>query len=80
MYHATVLCLPVSISRIRALVVIDWHEKYLEEFWKVVPDAIASGELKSLEHVVHGLKETGKGFVDMMTGANIGKTVIVIEN
>ncbi|KIP02444.1 hypothetical protein PHLGIDRAFT_122457 [Phlebiopsis gigantea 11061_1 CR5-6] len=64
---------------IRPLVVIDWHEKYLSEFYKTVPEEIAAGRLKCYESVYRGLQSAGQGFKDMLTGASTGKTVIVIS-
>lgn len=59
---------------------IDWHEKYLEEFYRVMPAKIASGELKCVEHICPGLESAGQGLVDMLTGATTGKAVIVLED
>ena len=67
------------VYSIRALVVIDWHDKYLEEFWKVMPAEIASGNIKCVEHICNSLQEAGRGFVDMMEGRNVGKTVVVLS-
>ncbi|KAI0083057.1 hypothetical protein BDY19DRAFT_981056 [Irpex rosettiformis] len=64
---------------IRALVVIDWHGRYLEEFWRVMPSEIATGNIKCFEHVCYGLGEAGRGFVDMMEGRSVGKAVIVLS-
>ncbi|KAI0310798.1 hypothetical protein OF83DRAFT_1088127 [Amylostereum chailletii] len=65
---------------IQSLVVIDWHQKYLDEFYKVLPGKIASGELKCVEYICRGLEGVGQGFVDMMTGGSTGKTVVVLAD
>ena len=65
---------------IQALVVIDWHEKYLDEFYHVAPKKIVSGELKCHESVSHGLETAGSAFVDMLTGMTTGKAVIVLSD
>ena len=71
---------PISIHSIRALVVIDWHEQYLQEFYNVIPKKIASGELKSFEYICSGLENAGQAFVDMLLGMSVGKTVVVLED
>ncbi len=57
----------------------DWHEKYAEEFYDVMQQKVASGEIKYREHVYCGLKHGGQGMADLMTGKNIGKAVVVLD-
>lgn len=59
-------------------IVIDWHEKYLEEFWQVMPELVHSGKLKYLEHV-YSFEHAPQAMTDIMTGDNLGKTVISLE-
>ena len=59
---------------------IDWHDKYLNEFYEVVPNMVASGQLQCFDHLCHGLEDAGRGFVDMMTGKNVGKTTIIVSD
>ncbi|KAI0029803.1 NAD(P)-binding protein [Vararia minispora EC-137] len=63
---------------IRALVVIDWHETYLAEFYDVVPRKIVLGEIKCIESIYQGLERCGEALVDMLIGKTIGKTVVVL--
>ncbi|TBU32689.1 NAD(P)-binding protein [Dichomitus squalens] len=54
------------------------HEKYVDEFYETIPEKIARGELKYKEHVLHGLDKAGQGLLDVQTGKNFGKCVIVV--
>ncbi|VDB92596.1 unnamed protein product [Peniophora sp. CBMAI 1063] len=65
---------------IRALVVIDWHDMYLAEFYSVVPKKIADGEIKVIEHICDNFEHAGQAFVNMLTGKSIGKSVIVLRD
>lgn len=59
-------------------VVIDWQEKYMDEFYKVMPELIHSGKIKYIEHV-YKLEQGPQALTDILTGANIGKSVISLE-
>lgn len=59
---------------------IDWHDKYLSEFWDVLPGKLASGELKYKDHVYRGLESAGEGFLDLMLGRNVGKSVVLLAD
>ncbi|KAA1477768.1 NAD(P)-binding protein [Dentipellis sp. KUC8613] len=65
--------------KIEALVVTDWHKRYAEEFYNVMPRKVASREIKYREHVYCGLKYGGHGMADLMAGRNVGKAVIVLD-
>ncbi|EGO00257.1 hypothetical protein SERLA73DRAFT_160203 [Serpula lacrymans var. lacrymans S7.3] len=65
--------------KMEGLIMTDWVDKYLDEFLEVVPRDLASGKLKYLEHVYHGMDKVGQAFVDLFTGGNVGKSVIVLE-
>ena len=62
------------------MVVVDWEEEYGEEFFATIPAMVASGKLKYLATIYKGLNEAGQGLTDLMTGANIGKAVVVIAD
>lgn len=66
--------------KIQGLVVIDWHPKYSEEFYEVVCRGLSTGELKYKEHIYHGLQAGTESLYDLMTGVNLGKAVIVLED
>ncbi|TBU55126.1 NAD(P)-binding protein [Dichomitus squalens] len=54
--------------------------KYQEEFDRTFPARVASGEIKYKEHIVRGLENAGQGLVDVLTGKNFGKTVLVVAD
>ena len=39
---------------------------------------IQEGKLKTRENIVFGIENTGKAFVDMMNGTNIGKQLVQV--
>ena len=59
---------------------LDWHKKYEEEFYEVMPRLLASGEVKCLEHIYNGLEEAGQAMRDILVGSNKGKAVVVISD
>lgn len=52
--------------------------KNLDEFYRTIPSLIASGDLKTREHVTKGI-DNGEAFVDMLSGKAEGKAVISLE-
>lgn len=52
--------------------------KYEESFDKEIPAFIAKGEFKYKEDRTLGLEQSGQALLDVMTGKNIGKKVIVV--
>ncbi|KAG1866680.1 hypothetical protein F4604DRAFT_1778258 [Suillus subluteus] len=66
-------------AKMQGLVVIDWADKYLDEFHDTVPRDLAAGKLKYLEHVYHGMDRVGEALVDLLVGNNVGKSVLVLE-
>ncbi|KAG0703252.1 hypothetical protein DFH29DRAFT_982015 [Suillus ampliporus] len=66
--------------KMEGLVVIDWEDKYLDEFHDIVPRDLAAGKLKYLEHVYHSMDKVGEALVDLLVGNNVGKSVLVPED
>ncbi|KAJ4474964.1 hypothetical protein J3R30DRAFT_3505583 [Lentinula aciculospora] len=56
----------------------DLAPKWQEEFYKVIPKKLASGELKFREDVTQGLENSGQAIRDVQIGTNTGKKVIVV--
>jgi len=53
-------------------------DKYEEAFYKEVPAKLAKGELKFKEDCTEGLEHAGQGILDVQTGKNNGKKVIIV--
>ena len=49
-----------------------------DDFSREIPPLVASGELKYLEDVKHGLKYAGDAIYEMQTGQNHGKSIIKV--
>ena len=54
--------------------------KYRSEFYATIPEKIARGELKYKEYVLRGLDKAGQGILDVVTGKNFGKCIIVVAD
>lgn len=54
------------------------HLKYVEEFFEVVPRMVARGEIRYAEDCKYGLEHAMEAIVDVQTGKNKGKSVIVV--
>ncbi|KAI0788267.1 NAD(P)-binding protein [Fomes fomentarius] len=52
--------------------------KYADEFFRTFPARVASGEIKYKEHRVEGLENAGHAIVDVLSGKNYGKMVVVV--
>ncbi|KAJ7318830.1 hypothetical protein DFH08DRAFT_1036187 [Mycena albidolilacea] len=63
---------------IYGLLVFRLQSKYDEEFYKVIPPALAAGELKYKEDVSTGLERVGDVILGVQKGENKGKTVVVV--
>jgi len=54
--------------------------KYEEEFYKVIPPKLASGEIKYLEDVTKGLENAGHAILSVQAGTNKGKSVVWVAD
>ncbi|KZP17720.1 NAD-P-binding protein [Athelia psychrophila] len=63
---------------IHGFIVSSLAHKYEELFYKEVPAKIASGEIKYKEDRTLGLEKVGEAILDVQTGKNKGKSVIVV--
>ncbi|XP_048735463.2 prostaglandin reductase 2-like [Ostrea edulis] len=68
----------LNISRTRFLV-LNYVEKF-EESLKKLAELVLSGKLKVRETTMEGLENTGKAFVSMMNGGNIGKQLVHVAD
>jgi len=53
---------------------------YVEDFYKEIPKAIASGKLKYREQITKGLENSGKVLFEVQKGLNEGKAVIAVAD
>ena len=65
-----------KIKRDRFLV-LNYMEK-LPDGKKQLESWVREGKLKNRETIVEGLENTGKAFVEMMRGGNIGKQIVKV--
>ena len=54
--------------------------KYREEFFRTMPSRVASGEIKYKEHRVKGLENAGQAILNVQSGKNTGKMVVVVAD
>ncbi|KAK7038555.1 NADP-dependent oxidoreductase RED1 [Favolaschia claudopus] len=63
---------------LHGLLVFRLHHKYDEEFYRTIPAALASGEIKYTEEVHHGLDKIGDAILRIQKGENTAKVVVVV--
>lgn len=56
------------------------QDKYLDSFYKEVPEWIATGKVKIREEIAEGLDKVGDLFVAVQKGYNTGKAVIKVAD
>lgn len=61
-------------------IVTSLQGKYEEQFYQEIPRRVASGEIKYLEDATRGLDQAGEAILDVLTGRNKGKKVIVVAD
>ncbi|EJD43353.1 NAD(P)-binding protein [Auricularia subglabra TFB-10046 SS5] len=63
---------------IRGLLVSDYHDKYLHEFYSTFPARIKGGEIKYNETVARTVDDAPQLIIDVQKGDNKGKAVVVL--
>jgi NADPH-dependent curcumin reductase CurA len=58
----------------------DMLPKYGDEFYETVPKAVAEGKFKYAEHIYHGLDKAGQAILDVQTGKNDAKALILVAD
>jgi NADPH-dependent curcumin reductase CurA len=53
---------------------------YLEAFHRDMPKWLASGEIKSIEHITDGLEKAPEAFIGMLQGQNVGKAIVRVAD
>ncbi|TFK22693.1 alcohol dehydrogenase, partial [Coprinopsis marcescibilis] len=64
---------------IQGLLVHHLQAKYDEEFYNVVPEKLANGELKYKEHIWDGLESVGEAILAVQKGLNTAKAIIRVS-
>ena len=64
--------------QIHGFIVNSLRDKYVEEFYSKFTNRVAQGEIKYVEYFVKGLENAGQGILDVQTGKNFGKCVVVV--
>ncbi|KAF9461631.1 NAD(P)-binding protein [Collybia nuda] len=54
-------------------------EKHEEEFLQIIPKMVGDGELKYREDITSGLANTGSALLDLLTGKNTGKSIVIVN-
>ncbi|KAI1790247.1 NAD(P)-binding protein [Ganoderma leucocontextum] len=63
---------------IHGFIVTDLKQKYEREFYSSFVGRIGRGEIAYKEHLLVGLERAGEGILDVQSGRNFGKCVIVV--
>ena len=63
---------------VHGFVVADFFAKYKAEFDTTIPPLVAAGAIRYKEHRVRGLERAGQAILDVQTGVNFGKCVVVV--
>ncbi|EMD32975.1 hypothetical protein CERSUDRAFT_118403 [Gelatoporia subvermispora B] len=66
--------------KIHGFIVFSMHDKYQDEFYREVPRRVAAGEIKYQEDITRGLDKVSEAILDVQTGKNQGKKVIVVAD
>ena len=64
--------------KISGFIVGSLYHKYEDAFYAEMPARVKRGEVKYLEDVSAGLAHAAQGLVDVLTGGNVGKKVILV--
>ena len=64
--------------KIYGFIVRSLHPRHLENFFRIIPKMLASGEIKYREAITRGLEYAGHANLDVQTGKNKGKSVVVV--
>ncbi len=65
---------------VKGFIIFEEYGDHFPKFLKTMGEMVASGEVKTKEHMVDGLDKTADAFVGMLNGDNFGKTVIKVAD
>ncbi|KAF7982666.1 hypothetical protein HWV62_27127 [Athelia sp. TMB] len=58
----------------------DFVQQYMADFIAEIPPLVFAGKIRLREHRYDGLKHAGQALADVHTGANFGKSLIVVSD
>ncbi|KAH9937950.1 hypothetical protein B0H21DRAFT_825394 [Amylocystis lapponica] len=64
--------------KLSGFLVLTLQDKYVERFYAEMPARVARGEIKYIEDVTEGLENAGKAILDVQTGRNKGKSIVLV--
>ena len=65
---------------IKGFIIFEEYGDHFPEFLKIMGEWVASGKVKTKEHIVDGLAQAPQAFFDMLEGKNFGKTIIKVAD
>lgn len=65
---------------VKGFIIFEEYGQHFPEFLNTMGDWVASGRVKTKEHLVEGLENAPTAFIDMLEGNNFGKTVIKVAD
>ncbi|MGE4322656.1 MAG: NADP-dependent oxidoreductase [Sphingobium sp.] len=72
---------PILTKRlsVRGFMLRDHPDRY-EAFVADMAQWVSTGQVKYREHIAHGLEDTPRAFIDMLSGRNFGKTLVRLNH
>ena len=81
---------PYAIKNLMRVVTAELHihgfivgtlrDKYVDSFYSDFVERVARGEIKYKEYIVRGLENAGEAILDVQSGKNFGKCVVVVAD
>ena len=65
---------------VKGFIIFEEYGDHFPEFLKTMTEMVASGKVKTKEHITDGLNNAPDAFVKMLNGENFGKTVIKVAD
>ena len=65
---------------VKGFIIFEEYGDSFPQFLQTMGKWVSEGKVKTKEHIVDGLQNAPKGFVDMLEGNNFGKTVVKVAD
>lgn len=65
---------------VKGFIIFEEYGDSFPQFLQTMGKWVSEGKVKTIEHIVDGLQNAPKGFVDMLEGNNFGKTVVKVAD